>query len=451
MNINILHLIEGAKKAKGLTVIIDVFRAISVESYLTNNNAERIIPVSSVDFALDYKKNHPDAILIGERGGAIVPGFDYGNSPSQIENIDFTGKTVIHTTSAGTQGIANAAGADEIIGGSLVSAKAIAEYIKQKNPENVSLVCMGLAGQYDTKEDVLCAKYIKSILENEPLRSLDHHIATLKYTDGAKFFDESKQSIFPQRDFYLCTDCDKFDFVLKLEKDPETGLMSMHRIDIKYSLEKTQHTQVSSGDMMSKFTKQEVLAFPNDIKRKICYGDYKEPQGSFDAAIILGCNPSLLCSRAAAAAKLYHEGKCNLFITTGGVKWETEFGYISECEAISKYLEKMGVPSDLIITENSSTTTKQNFECSKAILSKNTDLSNARIAIVTSRYHLKRSVLLSQYYIPESQIVGVSAHYPNDSPELFVNDNHLTASVTTECRCLSDSVLQGIIPDFPIL
>ena len=34
MKINILHLIEGAKKAEGLTVIIDVFRAFSLECYL---------------------------------------------------------------------------------------------------------------------------------------------------------------------------------------------------------------------------------------------------------------------------------------------------------------------------------------------------------------------------------------------------------------------------------
>ncbi len=32
MNIEVLHMIDGAKKAKGMTVIIDVFRAFSVEA-----------------------------------------------------------------------------------------------------------------------------------------------------------------------------------------------------------------------------------------------------------------------------------------------------------------------------------------------------------------------------------------------------------------------------------
>ena len=37
MNIKILHMVEGAKSATGITVIIDVFRAFTVEAYLMNN------------------------------------------------------------------------------------------------------------------------------------------------------------------------------------------------------------------------------------------------------------------------------------------------------------------------------------------------------------------------------------------------------------------------------
>lgn len=79
------------------------------------NNAAKIILVGDVEIARNYKKEHPDAILCGERKGIIIEGFDYGNCPTDLEKLDLTGKTVIHTTSAGTQGIANASNADEII------------------------------------------------------------------------------------------------------------------------------------------------------------------------------------------------------------------------------------------------------------------------------------------------------------------------------------------------
>lgn len=232
MKIEILQQIEGVKKARGLTVIIDVFRAMTVESFLMSRGVQKLFPIGDVQIAWDYKAAHPDTILCGERGGAMIEGFDYGNSPAALEHVDFTGKTVIHTTSAGTQGIANATSADEILGGCLYNAKATAQYIKQKNPEFVSLVCMGLAGQRPTDEDTLCAMYIKSLLEGEPLEDMDQRVANLKLTDGAKFFDEAQQDVFPRRDFDLCTRVGECPFALRLTRDSETGMNRMERVEI---------------------------------------------------------------------------------------------------------------------------------------------------------------------------------------------------------------------------
>lgn len=230
MNIKILHMINGAKEATGITVIIDVFRAFTVEAYLINNKAYKLFPVGDMNIAYSYKEKNNNCILIGERQGKMLQGFDYGNSPSQIKDIDFLGKTIIHTTSAGTQGIANAINATEILTGSLVNAKAIAEYIKKSNAKDVSLVCMGLRGKLQTEEDNLCAYYIKSMLEGKTIDIRDE-IQKLKTTSGAKFFDKNQQDVFPEEDFYLCTEVDKFKFVLKVEKDGN-GLNYIRRIDM---------------------------------------------------------------------------------------------------------------------------------------------------------------------------------------------------------------------------
>lgn len=227
MDIQILHMIEGAKAARGVAVIIDVFRAFTVEAWLAKNGAARIVAVGDQDIAYRYKEQHPDAVLVGERLGRILPGFDYGNSPSQLSAVDLTGKTVIHTTSAGTQGIANAGGADEILTGSLVNARAIARYLKQRQPRQVSLVCMGLNATSQTQEDNLCAAYIKSLLEDRPL-DLAPEIEALKTTSGAKFFDPA-QTDFPEADFAFSTQADQFDFVLRVRKGAD-GLDEMEQI-----------------------------------------------------------------------------------------------------------------------------------------------------------------------------------------------------------------------------
>lgn len=216
MEINIYQLIEGAKAARGLTVIIDVFRAFTVEAYLLAKGAEKVIPIGDADTAYKMKEENPDMLLAGERHGAILPGFDIGNSPEQVEKTQVLGKTVIHTTSAGTQGIANACGADEILGGSLVNARATAEYIKKSGAKEVSLVCMGLEAVAETEEDTLCARYIKSILEGKEL-DIEKEVESLKFTSGAKFFDEAQKDVFPEADFWLSTKVNRFDFVMRLE------------------------------------------------------------------------------------------------------------------------------------------------------------------------------------------------------------------------------------------
>ncbi len=231
MKINILSLLDGAKEARGLTVIIDVFRAFTTEAYFFERGAEKIIPVGDKESAVEYSKIFENSILCGERRGIKIEGFDHGNSPSEIEKLSFDGKIIIHTTSAGTQGISNAKYADEIIGGSLVSAAAIARYIKSRNPDEVSLVSMGLDAVCPTEEDDLAAEYIKSILEEKPIQDIKERAQALRYTSGAKFFDAAQNDVFPTRDFYLCTEVDKFDFIVKLQKN-ENGINYMMRVDV---------------------------------------------------------------------------------------------------------------------------------------------------------------------------------------------------------------------------
>ena len=224
MNIKIFQSTEGAKKATGLTVIIDVFRAFSVEAYCFSKGAKSIIPIGDSEIAYRLKEENPDMILAGERYGKMLPGFDLGNSPSGLSTVDVCGKTIIHTTSAGTQGVANAQNATEILGGCLVNARATAEYIKQRGATDISLVCMGYAGEYPTDEDTLCAEYIKSLLQGERM-NLSEEIERLKTTDGAKFFDPSQNDVFPENDFYMCTQVDKFDFVMRLNEADDCKYM----------------------------------------------------------------------------------------------------------------------------------------------------------------------------------------------------------------------------------
>lgn len=224
MEIKILQLLDGAKDARGLTVIIDVFRAFSTACYVFSGGAEKIYPVGDIQLAYQLKKENPDFILLGERNEQKPPGFDFGNSPAHILTADLQGKNIVHTTSSGTQGIANATHASEIITGSFVNAGAIIRYIQQKQPKTVSLVCMGYACEYPTDEDTLCAEFIKNELENHS-GNFSEMVEKIRLGSGARFFEENKQSWSPRADFDLCLDLNKFDFVLKVEREGELNYL----------------------------------------------------------------------------------------------------------------------------------------------------------------------------------------------------------------------------------
>jgi len=230
MKINILHLVEGARNARGLTVVIDVFRAFSTACYVFHNGADKIHPVGSIEIANQLKDLHPGWILMGEKDEQTISGFNFGNSPAFVKDIDFTGKTIVQRTSAGTQGLVNATGADIILTGSFVNAGAIVKYIRKVEPKYLSLVCMGYSANHPIEEDTFCADYIRNELEGKA-NDFSQIKETIRKTSAQRFFDPENQHFSPSDDFDLCLDLDRFDFVLKVEES-EGKLLTVRKINI---------------------------------------------------------------------------------------------------------------------------------------------------------------------------------------------------------------------------
>jgi len=229
MHIDVLDFVAGARAARGIAVIIDVFRAFSVECYAFARGAALSIPVAEVEAARELKRAYPNAILLGERHARPLPGFDCGNSPTELEQLDVVGRTLIHTTHSGTQGLANALAADEIITGALVNCAAIVRYLKLRAPERVTLVRMGHEARERCDEDDLCAELIQARLRNEMLDTATVRNRLRCAKSAKKFFDPACDWA-PERDFDLCTEIDVFDFVLRLDRSKTPAVL--HRVDV---------------------------------------------------------------------------------------------------------------------------------------------------------------------------------------------------------------------------
>lgn len=229
MEVRIVDFVAGAQSATGIAVVIDVFRAFSVAAHAMARGARTIVPVAEVEVARALKAQHPDWLLVGERHARRLPGFDCGNSPTEVNALPIAGRTLIHTTHAGTQGLVNAIGANEVLTGALVNAAAIVRYVRAKQPREVTLVRMGHEARERADEDDACAELLSARLRGESPDASTIR-SRLRHAAGAhKFFDPVCDWA-PQGDFNACTEVDVFDFVLSLDRT--ASIPCLRRIDV---------------------------------------------------------------------------------------------------------------------------------------------------------------------------------------------------------------------------
>lgn len=216
MRLTVSDHVAGAAAEPGVAVIIDVFRAASLQCYAFAQGAERVIPVAAEETARRLKREHPEWLLAGERHARRLPGFDEGNSPSDIARLDLRGRTVIHTTHAGTQGLSAARGAAVVLSAALVNAPATARYLRGLAPESVSLVRMGAEGRERTLEDDICAEWLSALLTGAPYDTAGIE-ARLRAAPSAQKFLDPACDWAPEADFAHCLALGRFDFALRLE------------------------------------------------------------------------------------------------------------------------------------------------------------------------------------------------------------------------------------------
>lgn len=152
-------------------IVFDVLRATSTFVTALHNGAAAIIPVSEIPEALELKKKRPEVLTGGERNGVkiTVEGkvFDFGNSPREFTPEKTKNKTIVSTTTNGTRALRACAGANTVLAGSFLNLSATVKFLREKNLENVLLVCAGTR-ENTALEDVLAAGAIcEKFLEHE--------------------------------------------------------------------------------------------------------------------------------------------------------------------------------------------------------------------------------------------------------------------------------------------
>jgi len=231
VKLEVVDHVAGAAQARGIALVIDVFRAFTVAPHAVAAGATRVMPVGAIEDALALRQRIPGVLLVGERHARRLPGFDAGNSPTEILALNVAGRPVAHTTHAGTQGLVHAAGADEVLAASMVNVSALAHYVLARAPREVTIVRMGHEARERCAEDDLCAEALVGLLEGRLAPSTDEVRERLREAPAARKFFDPACDWAPQTDFDYCTEVDRFDFVLRLRTGGD-GLRELERVDV---------------------------------------------------------------------------------------------------------------------------------------------------------------------------------------------------------------------------
>lgn len=205
-------------------VAVDVLRAFTTASYLFSIGVEVIYPVAKVEEAFKLRELMPDCLISGEVDGIKVPGFDFGNSPSEIIAKNLAGRRIIQRTSAGTQAFEPGSRARVMLTAALTNISATVRYIQKVAPGTITLVQTGLfPGQGWGDEDAACAEAIEQMLCGDEV-DWANVARRVRFSRSGAHYDGSRLD-FPPEDLEMALKIDAFAFAMVVERKIQLNVM----------------------------------------------------------------------------------------------------------------------------------------------------------------------------------------------------------------------------------
>lgn len=216
----LIHLFDLEGKT---VVVVDILRATSCMTTAFAHNIKSMKPVSSLEECKSLKQE--GYFIAAERGGQKVEGFDIGNSPFSYMEPSLAGEKVAVTTTNGTLAIAKSMMANNVLIGSFLNIKAIANRITELN-QDVIVHCAGWKGSVNAEDTLFAGALIDIVTDDFEISTDDaslSHSLYLQHKDN--MLDFVAQSSHAKRlkgfgimkDIEFCMEEDKYEVVPYLD------------------------------------------------------------------------------------------------------------------------------------------------------------------------------------------------------------------------------------------
>jgi 2-phosphosulfolactate phosphatase len=216
-----LNRLQNQPLAHDTVVVVDVLRSFTTAAVALDRGARAVYPVAGIAQATALAGSFRSAVTVGAVGGGDpVPGFDYGNSPSQMLAAELNGKVVVMSTAAGVRGLQRFGQARRLYAASLVCARATAEAILAEGADEVCFVITGEWVDRDGDEDIACADYIEALLRGYPFGA-ELFASRVGSSDFGRRFGAAGAPHLPLADLEISAQADRFDFAMPVRREGE--------------------------------------------------------------------------------------------------------------------------------------------------------------------------------------------------------------------------------------
>jgi 2-phosphosulfolactate phosphatase len=155
---------HAARYRKGYAVVaVDVVRATTT-AITAAAARRRCFPVATLEAALELAGRLGNALLAGEQGGVIPPGFDLNNSPAQLLAHNEVERPVILLSSSGTKLCHEAANSDAAFVACLRNYTSLAGYLAARFPK-VAVIGAGSRNEFREEDQLCCAWLAQCLLD----------------------------------------------------------------------------------------------------------------------------------------------------------------------------------------------------------------------------------------------------------------------------------------------
>tara|TARA_Y100001968_G_scaffold5310_1_gene4704 strand:- start:973 stop:1704 length:732 start_codon:yes stop_codon:yes gene_type:complete len=171
MKLSYFHVADDVPEAcsPDVALVIDVLRATTTIAWALHNGADSVQTFTDLTSLKKEAFAWPDnkRILLGERGGKTIEGFDLGNSPLGVTSEIVRGKRLFMSTTNGTRALNRLRNVENLYTLSFPNRSAVGERLLNDESKNVCILGSGWEGSYSLEDSLAAGALASFLVENQ--------------------------------------------------------------------------------------------------------------------------------------------------------------------------------------------------------------------------------------------------------------------------------------------